>query len=191
MPSERNAETGRSVSSHKLKAPEPLDPLCRIYEQTFDNQFTQRYRCLVIPDFDDDGYLPPGIHPATFDEISQRLGWNGRRRGLLEGLTRGCDAIWLAGGGSVWVDGSFVTEKPLPGDFDACWDHRLAALATLDPILQDFTNDRARQKAKYGGEFFPNIREGQTSLLFVEFFQLRKDGGGRKGIIQINPGGLP
>jgi hypothetical protein len=30
---------------------------------------------VVIPDFDQDGYLPPGVHPATIDEIAERFGW--------------------------------------------------------------------------------------------------------------------
>jgi hypothetical protein len=28
----------------------------------------------MIPRFNDDGYLPPGIHPATLDEIADRFG---------------------------------------------------------------------------------------------------------------------
>ena len=28
----------------------------------------------MIPDFDENGYLPPGIHKATLDEISERFG---------------------------------------------------------------------------------------------------------------------
>ena len=28
----------------------------------------------MIPSFDEHGYLPPGIHPATLDEIEARFG---------------------------------------------------------------------------------------------------------------------
>jgi len=28
----------------------------------------------MIPDFNDDGYLPAGIHPATLEEIAARFG---------------------------------------------------------------------------------------------------------------------
>lgn len=28
----------------------------------------------MIPPFDEHGYLPPGIHPATLDEIEARFG---------------------------------------------------------------------------------------------------------------------
>jgi hypothetical protein len=35
---------------------------------------------VVIPDFDQDGYLPPGVHPATIDEIAERFGWQSEPR---------------------------------------------------------------------------------------------------------------
>ena len=28
----------------------------------------------MIPSFDDNGFLPPGIHPASLEEIEQRFG---------------------------------------------------------------------------------------------------------------------
>jgi hypothetical protein len=28
----------------------------------------------MIPYLDDDGYLPPGVHPATLDEVEERFG---------------------------------------------------------------------------------------------------------------------
>ena len=31
-------------------------------------------RSRMIPDCNDDGYLPPGIHPATLDQIAARFG---------------------------------------------------------------------------------------------------------------------
>jgi hypothetical protein len=30
----------------------------------------------VIPPFNEHGYLPPGIHPATLDEVESRFGYN-------------------------------------------------------------------------------------------------------------------
>jgi hypothetical protein len=149
----------------------------------------QRYRCLMIPALDDDGFLPVGEHESDFVEVRARFAWNDTRVQLLNGFERGCAAIWQAGGGQVWIDGSFVTSKEIPGDFDACWDHRSVDFALLDPVLMEFGNDRAAQKLKFGGEFFPNIVEAGSGLLFADFFQIRKDNGDRKGIIQLKPGG--
>ncbi len=35
---------------------------------------------LMLPDFDKDGKLPPGIHLAAWAEVAARFGWNKRRR---------------------------------------------------------------------------------------------------------------
>lgn len=39
----------------------------------------------VIPDFDESGNLPPGIHEATWEEVVERYGGNTLRKRLLQG----------------------------------------------------------------------------------------------------------
>ena len=58
----------------------------------------------------------------------------------------------------------------------------------MDPVFFDFKNDRANQKAKYKGEFFPSIATADpgAGLIFEEFFQVEKFTGGKKGIIKID-----
>ena len=36
----------------------------------------------MIPEFSDDGYLPPGIHSATLEEIAARFGLEPELRGV-------------------------------------------------------------------------------------------------------------
>ncbi len=56
----------------------------------------------------------------------------------------------------------------------------------LDLVLLDFTNRRAAQKAKYGGELFPSVGLADPAgNTFLEFFQLDKRSGEAKGIIAI------
>ena len=76
----------------------------------------------MIPAFDDFGRLPLGEHTATWEEIVERFGWNPHRRRLLDGLADGLEALASAGCRQVWLNGSFVTSKDEPADFDACWD---------------------------------------------------------------------
>ncbi len=59
----------------------------------------------------------------------------------------------------MWLDGSFVTAKDEQADFDACWDPDGVDLDTLDPVLLDLSRGRAAQKARFGGELFPNVTE--------------------------------
>jgi hypothetical protein len=142
----------------------------------------------VIPPFEtdpgEDGryQLPPGIHVATWSELVERFGTNQRRREILAGLLRALQALKAAGCRSAYVDGSFVTSKEEPGDFDGCWDHAGVDFDALDPVLLDFDGHRQAQKAKFEGEMFIADAPGNR---FLEFFQLDRDGR-PKGIIQIN-----
>lgn len=115
----------------------------------------------MIPEFDENGDLPAGVHDATWDELAARYGTDPRRLRLLAGLKRALDVLAAGGCRRAYVDGSFVTDEPEPNDFDACWEPAGVDAALLDPVLLDFSSGRADQKAKYGGELFP-AEWGQT-----------------------------
>ena len=74
--------------------------------------------------------------------------------GLLSALTN-LNRRWLK---IVLLNGSFVSVKALPQDYDAAWEMQGVDPYRLDPVLLDFTNGRAAMKAKYHGEFFPRLR---------------------------------
>lgn len=90
------------------------------------------------------------------------------------------------------MDGSFVTSKEKPGDYDGCWDRGgmdLALLTKTDPVLLDFRNGRVAQKLKYGGEMFPaDLVEAKSGRVFLEFLSKDKDTGDPKGIVVIDLG---
>ena len=147
----------------------------------------------MIPPFEtdpgEDGrfQLPPGVHVTTWQELAERFGTNKRRRELLAGLLRALQALKAAGCRRAFVDGSFVTSKELPGDFDGCWDHEGVDFDALDPFLLDFNGHREAQKATFGGEMFIADAPGNR---FLDFFQLDRDGR-PKGIVQIDLKGIP
>jgi len=132
--------------------------------------------------------LPEGEHVGGWEEVVERFGWNPRRRQLLDGLAAAIDALAAAGCRRVWLNGSFVTSKDEPGDFDACWDTDGVDLDALDPVILDLSAGRSAQKARYGGELFPNVVETRSGLVFAEFFQNERDTG-RKGIVVLAIGG--
>lgn len=129
--------------------------------------------------------LPPGIHDATMEEIEQRFATSDVRRILFEGFKNGVKSLHRAGCATIYLDGSFVSEKTQPGDFDACWDPAGVDHTKLDPVLLDFSQKRKMQKIKYGGEFFPSSARADGTQTFVEFFQIDKYSGNPKGIIRI------
>lgn len=140
----------------------------------------------VIPPFDcRTGYLPPGVHLASWQEVLDRFATNGHRRDLLGGLYLALLNLADAGCRSVLLDGSFVSSTPFPEDYDAAWEADAVDSDRLDPVLMDSSRRRAVMKAKYGGELFPSNREARPGVPFAEFFQVDRSGA-PKGIVQID-----
>ncbi len=147
----------------------------------------------MIPKFDPStGLLPSGVHKATWEEFVARFGWTPRRLALLAGLKAALDALRVAGCRRAYIDGSFVTAKETPGDFDGCWEVEGVDLARLDPVLKTFANLRAAQKRKYGGELFPaDALADLDGTNFLRFFQRDKGSGTAKGIVALELEALP
>lgn len=146
----------------------------------------------MIPEFDECGNLPPGIHRATWTEIVTRYATSSRRRDLLDGLLDALRSLKTAGCGVAYLDGSFVTAKEHPGDFDACWEPAGVVLDRLDPEMQDFSERCAAQKARYGGELYPADWAAQPGgMSFRDYFQRDAITKQPKGIVAIDPTGLP
>jgi hypothetical protein len=92
----------------------------------------------MIPEWLINGDLPPGVHFATWRDVEDRLSFNPRRQRLLAGFRQACQELRKAGCRLVYLDGSFVTRKEHPGDFDACWDVQNVDDNKLDPVFWDF-----------------------------------------------------
>ncbi|MEO6021743.1 MAG: hypothetical protein ABIP64_01210, partial [Burkholderiales bacterium] len=109
---------------------------------------------------------------------------------MLEGLKAVLLALKMAGCQRVYVDGSFVTAKEHPGDFDVCWEVEGVDVVTLKrvaPTLLDFRDRRKAQKAAYGGEMFiAHTPADPFGTRYVDFFQRDKETGEPKEIIAID-----
>ena len=141
----------------------------------------------AIPDFNPDGSLPPGVHWATWSEVADRFGTSPWRQQLLAGLRAALENLKAAGCRTVYLNGSFVTSKEIPNDYDACWEARGVAAGILDPVLLTFDPGRVTQKAKFRGELFPASAVADArGLSFLDFFQTDKDTGEPKGIIAMD-----
>lgn len=147
----------------------------------------------MIPPFDPvSGNLPPGIYEATWAELVARYGTTPHRLTLLAGFKTALDSLSVAGCRRAYLDGSFVTAKEQPGDFDACWELEGVDLALLDPVLRTFANRREAQKRAFGGELFPaDWAADPAGTSFLRFFQRDRETGQPKGMIAIDLGGLP
>jgi hypothetical protein len=103
-------------------------------------------------------------------------------------------AFWTAGIEDIFIDGSFCTEKPDPGDVDGYWvEPDDGVYDRLDPYWIDFEmilvprvrKWKWRMWADHGVEFFihPAMR-AKPMVGFPEFFRQDREGQPR-GLIQV------
>lgn len=100
----------------------------------------------MLPEFDRNGYLPPGIHRCSVEEISARFGSGSEEREAeIAELLRFVEAARAVGLKRLLVNGSFVTSKIAPIDVDLVIlpgpdyprdGQRLENSETLWPFLQ-------------------------------------------------------
>ena len=157
-----------------------------------DRRRTQHYSWVMIPEFDPrTGNLPVGIHRASWVDSRTRFGTNYHRERLVEGLRAGLELLAACGCDRAYVDGSFVTAKELAGDFDVCWSIVGIDEDAINPIFLDFSDARAAQKDRFGGEFFPaEFPAHPSGITYLDFFQRDRDGR-PKGIVVLRPGDVP
>lgn len=95
----------------------------------------------MIPPFEDSGFLPPGVHPATLAEIEARFGHGSDlRRVQMESVRWMVGLAVRAGVQRIVLNGSFVTDIMEPNDVDCVLLFRPPAqaddtLRTLDAGL--------------------------------------------------------
>jgi hypothetical protein len=75
--------------------------------------------CGMIPPFNELGNLPPGVHPATLDEIADRFGTASElRRVQMESIHWMVDLAKQAEVSKIVLNGNFVTDIIEPNDVD-------------------------------------------------------------------------
>jgi hypothetical protein len=144
---------------------------------------TQRYNGgVVIPDFDENNNLPPGIHDATVAEVRTRFA-NERRKQLFAAFEEVISILSECNCPEVYLDGSFITTKEEPNDYDLCYESK-GIVRTLR--LREFLTNSDTRKEKYLGDIFIHMPEPPYYVSHVEHWQKdgRKDGM-RKGIVRI------
>lgn len=140
----------------------------------------------MIPNFDERGLLPLGLHVASLSEIRDTLGFTSRRRQLIEGLEEYI-YVWDRSGFLEYciIDGSFATSKPDPDDIDLILVPRRDALSSraFRELAMSHSYDREFTRAEYGCEgFFVTGSEDLDG--WIEFFRHDRLGNVR-GLLQL------
>ena len=131
----------------------------------------------MIPEFNDDGYLPARVHRATLEEVAARFGQETElRRVQVESLGWLVDLARRAGASRLIVNGSFVTDRPEPNDVDC-----------LLLIEAGFPRDAAAEKELLEGLPFIELKiVGPAEFtLFVEQIFGTDRQGAPKGMIEV------
>ena len=147
---------------------------------------------MPIPDFDERGLLPAGVHDCTVAEIAARFGVfqsSDQRPRLMAKLMEFLEEVRASGiVREVLVDGSFVTAAPGPNDVDLIMvvarSHNFAG--DLNPTAYNAVSKRRVQR-RYGFDMLV-AREGSVEYgRWVEFFQqVRLEPAATKGILRLH-----
>lgn len=132
------------------------------------------------------GYLAAGVHVMDLGTFRRAFAWNARRRFLFGGLQRALGQLAEAGCRAVIVDGSYVTSKEHPGDWDAAFDPIGVDSARLDEILIRHSDGRRAMNVKYLGDLFPWSAPAADpgGPVYRDFFQSDRDGR-TKGVVEL------
>ena len=146
---------------------------------------------MPIPECDLDGFLPPGVHFCTLDELKDRFGrfqGSDRRPMLFE---RFAELIAQLRRSSLFigivVDGSFTTAEPRPNDIDVVLVLRGDHDSTAQLPMSDYALvDRRSAQRRFGFDVLI-AREGSLEYdEYVGFFaQVRSDRQKSKGMLRI------
>ncbi len=141
---------------------------------------------MKIPALQTDGLLPPGLYLAGLQEIEERFGKSTRKRAML--YSRLKMFVILAqhcGASRVFVNGSFVTQKPEPGDIDVViWLGKEFLQMLLEKDSQALLLQQMFLRRKPEEAFLVTDQQGWDE--WFEFFSVFKSNPKqRKGLIEV------
>jgi hypothetical protein len=146
---------------------------------------------MPIPDFDDAGLLPRGVHDCMLDEVRRRFGvfqTTDRRPTLYNKLQVLVQEAWATGFvAEIIIDGSFVTAKPDPNDIDLILvlnaGHDFSA--ELRPFEYNVLSRRQVRKI-YGFDLLVAMPASAVYAEYLDFFaQVRGETSRCKGSLRL------
>lgn len=148
---------------------------------------------MALPDFNQLGDLPAGVHPATLDEVLERFGHDTPQRQLVTARLLRIYKLAHATGKLLRfvIFGSYVTAKPAPNDVD------LILVLQDDLTEQDYDPDtfplfnHLRAQEMLGASLFairPGFVIGESVDEFIAHWQVKRDLS-QRGIVEIFPEG--
>ena len=141
-----------------------------------------------IPPVEPNGWLPPGHHEATWQEVVAHFanGEGSHRARLTERLLSWKECLVAEGvTGVVLLNGSYVSGKENPGDFDVALmvQPDIQALKDMKPRLQELLDSEyCERELGFSMFFFPNNSSMLDSLRAMWDYTMD---GTAKGVLEV------
>ena len=147
------------------------------------DEVVSQNKIMPIPELRPDGYLPEGLFLATETEVEATFGRvNVQRQTLMRRLSYFLQLARAAGVLRFFVNGSFVTAKPEPGDVDAVRLVPAGWSAETSVATRELYEVALARLPK---ELFIAYSESRWDQ-WVEFFgRTRESDGRRKGLVEV------
>lgn len=124
----------------------------------------------MIPAFTALGILPPGIHTCNLGAFERAFAFNLRRQQLFESLQRCLQLMHKEGlSGVVLLNGSYATDKEIPGDIELTLDVRNQSRLAQDKALIFYVRCHASIE-KTGIDWYPTMPDNSGND-FTMYFQ--------------------
>lgn len=138
-----------------------------VFDPSYNDRDCEHFR--GIPELDEDGLLPPGLHHASWADFVGRFGQTDRRYRQTQGLLAALLSLQGAGCKLAHVGGSFVTAKDDPTDIDYVFDPEGMDMSKLEPML-----DRSNYLAHRQARSYYGIDGGAGDLKYVRSHRHRR-----------------
>jgi hypothetical protein len=131
---------------------------------------------MPIPNFTEHGLLPAGVHECTFAEAGAFLCLNERRNDIWSGLQN--FLVWASefpAPDAFLIDGSYVTDKPLPGDVDVVVDITGCSQVDQAVWVTAWAQHHAYAKDAFLVDFYPfAIGEGSDFSAYFQYVRVEE-----------------
>lgn len=146
---------------------------------------------MSLPDFNEFGDLPEGIHSASLAEIIARFGFGTPQRIAVTNRLQRISKLAAATGhlDRLVVFGSYISDVKEPNDVDVILVMRNDFRSESCPAESSVLFDHARASNELGASIFwvrPDMLLGEPLEQFLAFWQNKRDGR-RRGLVEIQP----
>jgi len=144
---------------------------------------------MPLPEFNNKGELPEGLHRATIDKVITRFGiGTTQRQHVATRLTRIYNLAKATGKLQRFIIfGSFITDKPVPNDVDIVLVmHDDFVLNAFDEVTRKLF-DHTQAASEFGASIFwirPSMVLLESLSQFINHWGIKRDGTYR-GIVEV------